>query len=326
MCPPAHPAPSLTERPLMVHRIRALLLLLPLLTVLACSTLSPATPTINPTPGASDTAVADPSETPLTTGDVTATTEGPSVTETATGEPTTEPSVEPAVTDTPLAPVDQTYLAYIRAGQLLVANVTGDVAGGTTQYTSAGIDDAVYDMVWSPSGEFIAFASFATGLSHVFVVYAEGAGTPVDLGPGSAPNWSLDSLEIVYIKDDNIWITPIDSPAPRQLSFETNWGWGRPTFLPDASALMVTGTSRDNMGAQGNTQFVPQILSLDGAGTLSPLAAFTTPAEGRLPLDLRFSPDNTMFAFSSSFHLSACAGFSDYYVANADGSNQRTVT
>jgi hypothetical protein len=310
----------------MSRRIAWLLLILPLLTALACNALSPATPTASSGPAASDTPLAPPSDTPAAPDDATTTPGAAPATATATAAPSTEPSTAPPITGTPPPPADLTYLAYIRAGQLLVANVTGGVAGGATQYTSPGVDDAVYDLVWSPSGEFIAFTSFAVGVSHLFVVYAEGAGTPVDLGPGSAPNWSPNSLELAFIRDDNLWITPIDSPAPRQLTFQSNWGWGRPTFLPDGSALVVTGTSRDNMGAQGNTQFMPQILSLDGSGTLSPLAAFTTPIEGRLPYDLRFSPDNSLFAFSSSFHLSACAGFSDYYVANADGSSLRTVT
>jgi Tol biopolymer transport system component len=298
----------------MSRRLTAVVLLLPVLTALACAVFSPATPT--PVPPSAIPVVTD---TPAAPDDPTATPEAP---------PSETATIEPAVTDTPLSPADLTYLAYIRAGHLLVANVTGGVLGGATQYTQAGIDDAVYDLIWSPSGEFVAFTSWATGVSHLFVVYAEGAGTPVDLGPGSAPNWSPNSLEIAYIRDDNLWITPMD-PAegpPRQLTFQTNWGWGRPTFLPDGSALMVTGVSRDFMGAQGNTEFVPQILALDGSGALSPLAAFTTPVFGRLPYDLRFSPDNSRFAFSSSAHLSACAGLSDYYVANADGSSLQTVT
>src|SRR5690606_10355920 len=42
---------------------------------------------------------------------------------------------------------------------------------------------------------------------------------------------------------------------------------------------------------------------------------------GRLPYDMRFSPDGTWLAFSTSFHLSACASPGAYYVTNADGSD-----
>ncbi len=302
----------------MTRRTSTILLILPLLTALACNVLSPATPTAAP-----PSAVLVVSDTPAAPPGPTATPEAAAPSDTPEA-----PTAAPAVTDTPLAPSGPAFLAYIQGGQLLVANVAGDVLGGVTQYTVTGVDDAVYDLVWSPSGEFVAFTSWATGDSHLFVVYAEGAGTPVDLGPGSAPNWSPDSLEIAYVRDDNVWITPMDPAVgpPRQLTFQTNWGWGRPTFQPDGSALIVTGVSRDFMGAQGNTEFVPQILSLDGSGALSPLAAFTTPIFGRLPFDLRFSRDGARFAFSSSAHLSACAGLSDYYVANADGSGLQTVT
>lgn len=293
----------------MSRRLSVVLLVLPLLTALACAGLGPAAPT--PTE-----AVALPSDTPA----------APTPTSAAPADPTPTPPH----TQTP-APITSTpdprpsFLAYIQAGQLLVANVTGDALGGVTQYTMPGVDDAVYDLTWSPSGEFVAFTSWAVGVSHLFVVYAEGAGTPVDLGPGSAPAWSPDSLELAYLRDDNVWVTPIEGGAPRQLSFETDWGWGRPAYLPDGSALLVTGKPRVEMGAQGNTEFVPQLLALDGSGTLSPLAGAPAPVFGRLPYDLRFSRDGARFAFSSSVHLSACAGESSYYVANADGSDLRAV-
>jgi hypothetical protein len=40
-----------------------------------------------------------------------------------------------------------------------------------------------------------------------------------------------------------------------------------------------------------------------------------------LPYDMRFSPDGAWLAFSTSFHLSACASPGAYYVTNADGSS-----
>jgi hypothetical protein len=40
---------------------------------------------------------------------------------------------------------------------------------------------------------------------------------------------------------------------------------------------------------------------------------------------MHFSPDGTKLAFSTSYHLSACAAPGAYYVSNADGSNQQTV-
>ena len=88
---------------------------------------------------------------------------------------------------------------------------------------------------------------------------------------------------------------------------------------------MVSGQPFDNMGAQGNTEFDLETLALDGSGTLTPLPGMTAKIEGRLPYDLRFSPDGTKLAFSTSWHISACASAGAYYVADADGSELTQV-
>lgn len=221
------------------------------------------------------------------------------------------------------------FLAYIRDGHLFVTDVTNGVQGGTTQYTVAGESDQVTDLVWSPSGEFVAFVSAATGTPHIFYTFALGQSSPTDLGPGNAPAWSPDSTSIAFIggafPNDNISVTTIENPSPRQLTFEPNYAWGRPAFTPDGSSLIVAGTDRNNMGAQGNTSFLLDSLALDGSGTRLPLPG-ATPLDGvRLPYDLRLSPDGTKLAFSTSFHLSACASPGAYYVTNADGSNRQEL-
>jgi hypothetical protein len=237
-----------------------------------------------------------------------------------------QPTVTPAPeqpTDTPTAQLS--LLAYVSAGQLLVTDVTGGVPGGTTQYTLAGTDDQVVDPVWSPSGEFIAYTSLASTEPHIYFVFAAGAGTPVDLGPGSTPAWSPDSTMLVYQREGNLWLTATESPEPRQITFQENWAWGNPVFLPDGSAAVVAGNSFDSLGASGNTQFGLDVVPLDGSGTLTPLPGMTQQVDGRLPYDLRFSPDGGHLAFSTSFHLSACSAPGDHYVAAADGSNLTTI-
>jgi hypothetical protein len=45
----------------------------------------------------------------------------------------------------------------------------------------------------------------------------------------------------------------------------------------------------------------------------------------RLPEDLRFSPDGTKLAYSTSYHLSACVSPGAYYVSDPDGSHLREL-
>src|SRR5579859_428943 len=317
---------------------------LAVLAVLACSVLSPAaaTPTLSavppsatqpPTVAASQPAPAtfspSPAKAPTQTARATVAptaTDTPGPAATTENAPAATSAVEPSATltetQTSAGPGGQSFVAYVKQGQLLVTDVTGGAVGGTTQYTQAGVNDGVYDTVVAASVKFIAFVSAGTNRdAHVYVVYAVGEGTPVDLGPGEQPNWSPDSARIAFVRDGNIWITPADNPQPMALTNKQNWGWGRPTFTPDGSALIVSGQPFDNMGGQGNTEFDLETLALDGSGTMTPLPGMTAKINGRLPYDLKFSPDGSKIAFSTSWHLSACASAGAFYVANADGSS-----
>ena len=296
---------------------RNVLLLLIVLVTLFTAACLPQTPAANGTATqdalnaiASQTAAAMASPTPLVT------------TPTTTVEPLPVPPDVASPTPSQPSPsgAGQQFLAYVQNGQLLVTDVTNGVQGGTTHYTLAGESDQVSDLVWSPSGEFVAFVSSAGAEPHIFYIYALGQSSPTDLGPGTTPAWSPDSQSIAYIStqpDENIWVTTIENPAPRQLTFETNYTWGRPVFTPDGESLIVAGTSRDNMGASGNTTFTLDYLELDGSGTRTPIPG-TQYDSGRLPYDLRFSPDGSKLAFSTSYHWSACASPGAYYVTTVD--------
>ena len=276
-----------------------------------------------PLPRATETAILP---TPINVDTATAPVEIPPVTSTATALTNPEPS------QTPTAPAiaDLQFIAYAREGQLVVTDVTNGVQGGTGQYTMPGVGDQVSDIVWSPSGEFVAFVSNTNPVEpHIFYIYALGDSSPTDLGPGTLPAWSPDSSSIAYVSgtfpDDNIWVTTIENPAPRQLTFEKNYTWGRPAFKPDGQSMVVAGVNRNDLGASGNTAYTLESLALDGSGTHTPLPAATQMQGVRLPMDLRFSPDGQKLSFSTSYHLSACAAPGAYYVGNSDGSNMQTL-
>lgn len=280
-------------------------------TLAACNTAAPDLPTqVAPLP--TNTA---PPPAPTATIPVTP---SPAPTEPATASPS----------PTPADAGQLQFIAYVQNGQLLVTDVTGGVRGGTTQYTLEGVDDQVSDLAWSPSGEFIAYTSFAQGQPRVFVVYAVGAGTPVEIGPGANPAWAPDSTQLVFERNFNLWITPVESPEPRQLTFETDWAWGRTVFAPDGKSIITASVARFDMGASGNTQF--RLEAVDpGTGartTLPGMQALPQGLDGRLPYDLRFSRDGQRLAFSTSWHLSACAATGAYYVTDANGSNPLTLT
>ncbi|MGE5073119.1 MAG: hypothetical protein ACM3MF_06795 [Anaerolineae bacterium] len=270
-------------------------------------------------------------------------TQGPAITDTPAAvspepaSPTPTPASATPVVVTPTLPLPPPppqsslqFLAYIRDRQLEVTDVTNGVKGGTSQYTLAGESDKVRDLAWSPSGEFVAFTSEAKGAPHIMYIFALGASTPTDLGAGTWPAWSPDSKSIAYIggsfPDENIYMTSIDNPAPVQLTFEKNHAWGKPAFIPDGSGLIVTTAAHDNMGASGNTVFTVDKLVADGGGSHTILPGSTAVQGARLPFDMKFSPDGTRLAFSTSSHMSACGAPSSYYVINMDGSGEKELS
>ena len=137
------------------------------------------------------------------------------------------PSQEASPTPVPPPQTDLQFIAYIRDGQLLVTDVTNGVQGGTTQYTVTGESDQVTDLVWSPSGEFVAFVSTAKGEPHLFYIFALGQSSPTDLGPGSSPAWSPDSQYVAVASgiDTPMFLVDMAEKKATRINDLTPIGW-----------------------------------------------------------------------------------------------------
>jgi dipeptidyl aminopeptidase/acylaminoacyl peptidase len=254
----------------------------------------------------------------------------PAFTPTPVAPPTAVATLAPSPTPIPTPASQPQLIAYVREGTLLVTDVTGGVPGATMEHSYPGLGGFADEVTWSPNGTRLAFSGQINNETHIIYVSPQnvGGGLVDDLGPGTRPAWAPDNTTLAFVRgfpDENIWTINVETREAKQLTFETNYAWGNPVFTPDGQALIVTGADRNNMGAQGNTTFTLERLALDGSGTRAPLAGATPFEGGRLPYDLRFSPDGTRLAFSSSYHLSACASPGAYYVSNADGSNRQEL-
>ncbi|MCC7358579.1 MAG: DPP IV N-terminal domain-containing protein [Anaerolineales bacterium] len=290
------------------------------LAALACSVFSPAA-TATPSSLTAAPIVTDTPAAPVATD-----TAAPAATDTLSSPTET---VAPAPTDTPAAPPAQQFIAYVDpVRNLLVTNVTGDVLGGTTQYTQIAVEGQALDLAWSPSGEYVGFVTSRPDNVHVYYVYAVGAGTPVDLGIGADVAWSPDSAHIAFVRDGNLWQYSLETGAAQPLTFnDSTWAWGRPVYSPDGAYLIAAGALYADLGAQGNTAFWLYQIPVDGSSAPAPLPGMAggPQIEGRLARDLTFSPDGARLAFTTSWHISACASAADYHVLNADGSGLRSV-
>ena len=122
-----------------------------------------------------------------------------------------------------------------------------DVDGtGLTQLTSAPGSDAY--VTWSPDGEHIAWVSYRSGTSEIWVMNADGTnpraltadGTPKD----QLPDWSPDGSLIAYAAGGDIVVMNSDGTDPHTITTDPADDFG-PAWSPDSTQIAFVSTRDD---------------------------------------------------------------------------------
>ncbi len=193
--------------------------------------------------------------------------------------------------------------AFVAASALLVTGCGGSSAN--TAPTPLGNDKMLIATVGASNDSIDIIGS--DGVARVGVISAE----------SDAPAISQDRTSMAFVRKvggkDQIFVASIDGSGATQI---TNGSFkdGSPTFSPDGSKIYFI---RDTDGAGSS-----QICSITIPGGV--VTQITTPSNGGLPHNFSptVSPDGTKLAFMQS----PLGGSGTIVVANADGTNQVSIS
>ena len=318
--PPTLPTPTRTATPTLAAVPAS-----PTPTLTASPTGAP--PTASPSP----TATLAPSATPTATP--TSTTSPPTASPTpqpATATATSTATRAASATATPAAAASPTPIGGLGAPLASCTGVSflhaGDVwcaepGASPVQLTH---DGRVIQFAWSPDGNALVYVAQAADSPQLFLIRQDGS-APEELGPGMDPAWSPDGSYITFRQGDHIWLMASDLSESIRLTQQSGWAWGNPVFAPDGRHVLAAGADKAQMDAYGNASFFFYTFPITVGASLTPLPGMTRAEEGRLPDNLRFSPDGTRLAYYTSFQGSPCFIPGDYRVLQADGSGARSL-
>ena len=237
-----------------------------------------------------------------------------------------------SVIPTPTEPPTEAYIAYVQNDTLKMTHVIGGKAIDTQEYATSQIRGGIYNVGWSPSGEYLTFTMYVNSFGHLFTVNVTDGSAPIDLGIANDWAWSPDSKILAFEHEYELWVFSPESGQSRGLTIHlgTDWLWFTPSFTPSGDTLIAAGISGDTLDINGNSIYKLYRIPLDGSAANSyppgNLTSITEQINGPRPLALHFSPDGTKMAITSTVYSDGCASETKYYIGNADGSDLHPIS
>jgi Tol biopolymer transport system component len=180
-----------------------------------------------------------------------------------------------------------------------IYSINPDGSGGPTQLTNHPEMD--FDPAVSPDGTKIAFASYRSGSSHIYVMGADGSNPKQLTFTGKwegDPAWSPDGSKIAFARahganwDHDIFVMNADGSSQTQLTIWNGADWNTdPAWSPDGKKLAVA------------TRWGIEVLEVNQAGPIvaDPPGYFVTyfvgDTEGRHYESPTWSPDGSLIVF-----------------------------
>jgi TolB protein len=178
--------------------------------------------------------------------------------------------------------------------------------------TPQGLFFAV-EPAWSPNGRFVAFASKRDGVSHVYVMRADGTDVRrVTNGrlEDDGPTWAPDGRRIVFSRERALYVVPSAGGPARRLTHDAAGDAGNPAWSPDGK-LIAYDYRRPGFGSRE-----VWVVGADG-GRPRQLTKFDVLST--LP---SWSPDGSRLAFQSNVY----GGHFEIYTIGRDGRGLRRET
>ncbi len=164
---------------------------------------------------------------------------------------------------------------------------------------------------YSPDGKKIAFSSGRDGISHIFVMNADGTETTRITGSqrnDNHPSWSADGKRIVFSREGALFVVPATGGAPRRIGH----GYGSamdPAYSPNGKLIAY------DYRKPGWTNREIFVMNADGTG-IRPVTHLVYVSA--LP---SWSPDGKSLAFQSN-----PVGHNEIYTVGLNGTHLHQVT